>query len=67
MIKEKNNFYNDFLKKEKNFNKKGKYLLNLLSKEDIPEYKIKKEIKNFEIKSKKINEYKIINGTNFNI
>ena len=32
MIKEKNNFYNDFLKKEKNFNKKGKYLLNLLSK-----------------------------------
>ena len=67
MIKEKNNFYNDFLKKEKNFNKKGKYLLNLLSKEDIPEYKIKKEIKNFEIKSKKINEYKIINETNFNI
>ena len=48
-----NNYYNDYLKLGNNFNKKGKFFLNLFSPEDIEKYRIKKEIKNFEIKPKK--------------
>ena len=47
-----NNYYNDYLKLGNNFIKKGKYFLNLFSSEDIEKYRIKREIRNFEIKSK---------------
>ena len=50
------NLFDNYLKLENNFNKQGKFLLNLLFPEDnqIPEYKITNEIKKLEIKGNKI-------------
>ena len=64
-----NNYYNDYLKSGNNFIKKGKFFLNLFASEDIEKYRIKKEIKNFEIKSKKVPKKKleIYKGNNFDI
>ena len=63
-----NNYYNDYLKSGNNFIKKGKFFLNLFASEDIEKYRIKKEIKNFEIKSKKVPKKKLVyKGNNFDI
>ena len=65
------NFHDDYTKLEYNFIKKGKYLLNLLSLNDIKSqnYKIQNEIKNFEIKPRNIIPKKnnIIKETSLNI
>ena len=53
------NYYNDYLKLGNNFIKKGKYFLNLFSSEEIEKYRIKKEIKNFEIKPNKVSIKKL--------
>ena len=65
----KRNLYDSYLKIENNFNKKGKYLLNLISPEEIeiPKYKIKNEIKDLEIKSNKIIDKKYEIGKEINI
>ena len=63
------NLFDNYLKIENNFNKKGKFLLNLFDPEDIqaPKYKIKKEVKNFEIKGNKIVEKKLEINKEINI
>ena len=65
------NLFDNYLKLENNFNKKGKFLLNLFSPEitQTPKYKIKNEIKNFEIKGNKVVEkkYEINKEININI
>ena len=63
------NLFDNYLKIENNFNKKGKFLLNLFDPEDIqaPKYKIKKEVKNIEIKGNKIVEKKLEINKEINI
>ena len=65
------NFYDDYMKLEYNFIKKGIFLLNLLSLNDIKiqNYKIQNEIKNFGIKPKNIilKKNDIIKETSFDI
>ena len=58
VLKYNKNLFDNYLKIGNNFNKKGKFLINLFYKEEVesPIYKIKKEIKYFEIiKNKNIN------------